>query len=83
MTSSVHNTLDFVSKHCHFYNYYERTECTGAAIQHMITGNDEDAGVVLIGRPMANVHIYLLDEYLQPIIPGFQTGEIVIGGNNI
>jgi non-ribosomal peptide synthetase component F len=77
----VHNTLDFVSKHCRFYNCYECTECTGAAIQHMITRNNDDFGILPIGRPMTNVHIYILDQYLQPTIPGVQTGEIVIGGN--
>ena len=33
-----------------------------------------------MGRPTSNAHIYLVDEYLQPTIPGVQTGEIIIRG---
>ena len=81
MGKSVHNILDLVNKQCHLYNYYGSTECSGAVIQYLITNNNDDVDFVPLGRPMPNVHVYLLDDYLQPIIPGVQTGEIVIGGN--
>jgi non-ribosomal peptide synthetase component F len=81
MASSVQNILDFVNEHCCFYNYYGCTECTGSAVQYMIADNNDDVEFLPIGRPISNVHINLLDEYLQPIIPGIQTGQIVIGGN--
>ncbi|CAF1354197.1 unnamed protein product [Adineta steineri] len=55
-------------------------KCTGAVTQYMITTNKDDVEFLPIGRPMPNTHIYLLDDYLQPIIPGVQTGQIVIGG---
>ena len=74
------NNLNFVNKDCRFYNCYDRTECSGTAIRYMITGNNDEVGVLPIGRPIPNVHIYLVDEYLQLTIPGVQTGEIVIGG---
>jgi non-ribosomal peptide synthetase component F len=81
MVSNVCNILDFVNQHCHFHNYYGCTECTGIASQYMIVGNNDDVEFLPIGRPIPNVHIYLLDNYLQPTIPSVQTGEIVIGGN--
>ncbi len=81
MANYVHNSLNFVDEHCRFYNCYGRTECSGTAIQYMTSGDSIEAGVLPIGRPIPNVHIYLVDEYLQSTIPGVQTGEIVIGGN--
>ena len=52
-----------------------------SASQYMIANNNDNTEVLPIGRPLPNVHIYLLDEYLQPTIPGIQSGEIVIGGS--
>ncbi|CAF1258490.1 unnamed protein product [Rotaria sordida] len=56
-------------------------KCTGTATQYIYEGNNNAAELLPIGRPLPNVHIYLLDEYFQPVIPGVQTGEIIIGGN--
>ncbi|CAF1414732.1 unnamed protein product, partial [Rotaria sordida] len=56
-------------------------KCTGTATQYIYESNNDDAELLPIGRPLPNVHIYLLDEYFQPVIPGVQTGEIIIGGN--
>ncbi len=81
LASNVQNSLNFVSTHCRFYNCYGRAECSGTAIQYMATGNNDEAEVLPIGRPIPNVQIHLLDEYLQPTIPGVHSGEIVIGGN--
>jgi non-ribosomal peptide synthetase component F len=47
----------------------------------MATGKNDKAEVLPIGRPIPNVQIHLVDEYLQPTIPGVHSGEIVIGGN--
>ena len=82
MASRMRSVLDFVSAHCHFHIYYGPAECAGAAIQYMIAdNNDEDVAFLPIGRPLPNVHVYLLDKYLQPTIPVLQIGELVVGGN--
>ena len=78
--SDVRNSSPFVNKQCHFYNCYGHMECSGTAIQYVTSGNRNESEILPMGRPMANVRIYLVDEYLQPIIPGVQTGEILIGG---
>ena len=81
MASSVRNISNFMNEYCRFYNYYGYTECTGVASQYMIATNNYNMEFLPIGRPLPNVHIYLLDEHLQSTIPGVQTGEIVIGGS--
>ncbi|CAF4941757.1 unnamed protein product, partial [Rotaria socialis] len=43
---------------------------------------DETSNYVPIGRPLSNTYVYLLDEFLQAVIPG-QQGEIVIGGAGV
>ncbi|CAF1528777.1 unnamed protein product [Rotaria sp. Silwood1] len=81
MTNTMRNMLNFVNERCRFYNYYGCTECTGTVMQYIGESNNDDAEFLPIGRPLPNIRIYLLDEYLQSVIPGVQTGEIIIGGN--
>ncbi|CAF3193346.1 unnamed protein product [Rotaria sp. Silwood2] len=83
MASIVRKILSFVNEHCRFYNCYGYTECTGTAVQYIDEGNSNDADFLPIGRPLSRAHIYLLDEYRQPVIPGVQTGEIFIGGSGL
>ncbi|CAF4360152.1 unnamed protein product [Rotaria sp. Silwood2] len=81
MASTIGNIWNFLNEHCRFYNHHGYIESTGPAVQYLIAVNNDDAELLPIGRPLPNVHIYLLDEYFQPVIPSVQTGEIVIGGN--
>ncbi|HEY6807133.1 MAG TPA: amino acid adenylation domain-containing protein [Pyrinomonadaceae bacterium] len=68
-----------------FVNSYGPTETTVAATVH-ITSSIEASGLegshVTIGRPIANVQIYLLDHNLQPVPLGV-AGELYIGGAGI
>jgi amino acid adenylation domain-containing protein len=65
--------------HIWLANEYGPTEATVAAtayptIEKTVTG--------IIGTPIANARIYILDESLQPVIPG-AAGEICISGTGI
>jgi non-ribosomal peptide synthetase component F len=72
--------MPYLNENCRFYNYYGPAECTESAIVHLVAKDDFVHPSVPLGRPMTNIHVYLLDEYLQPVIPGIHIGEIVIGG---
>ncbi|WP_226589810.1 non-ribosomal peptide synthetase [Microseira wollei] len=59
-----------------FYNVYGPTECTvNASVCHVQTAPAQPT----IGRPLANVQIYILDSHLQPVPIGVP-GELHIGG---
>jgi len=59
-----------------FYNVYGPTECTvDSAICDLRTAPDKP----VIGRPVVNTEIYILDSHLQPAPVGI-SGELHIGG---
>jgi len=60
-----------------FYNMYGPTECTVDATIGVVGGQLPN-----IGRPIANVRIYLLDKNRQPVPLG-AIGEIYIGGAGV
>lgn len=61
-----------------FYNVYGPTECTVDATVALVG----DANEPVVGRPLSNVRIYILDEHLQPVQAGV-VGEICIGGAGV
>ncbi|MEU5211497.1 non-ribosomal peptide synthase/polyketide synthase [Streptomyces sp. NPDC020742] len=58
------------------YNFYGPTECTVDALSCRITGD----GRPVVGRPLANVRAYVLDDRLQPVPPGVG-GELYLAGD--
>jgi len=60
-------------------NLYGPTEAAIDASFHLCPRGEAQADVVPIGRPLANVRIYLLDRRMRPV-PWPLSGEIVIGG---
>lgn len=64
-------------------NSYGVTEATidSSYFAGPLSGDGAD-GIVPIGRPFANVHLYLLDAYLQPVPVGC-VGELYIGGSGL
>ena len=59
------------------YNLYGPTEAT-IDVTCEICGHN-DGQIVSIGRPIANMQVYILDSHLQPVPIGV-TGELYIGG---
>jgi amino acid adenylation domain-containing protein/non-ribosomal peptide synthase protein (TIGR01720 family) len=63
-------------------NEYGPTETVVGCAVHRITATTPASGPVLIGRPVANTHLYLLDCQLRPAPPG-ASGELYIGGTGV
>jgi amino acid adenylation domain-containing protein len=64
---------------CRLVNQYGPTECHVVS-SHTLTGPpDSWPKLPPIGRPIANVRLYVLDERLRPVLPGM-AGELCVGG---
>jgi amino acid adenylation domain-containing protein/FkbH-like protein len=61
------------------YNFYGPTETTVWSTYHHFVSPDEP---VVVGKPIANTQVYILDENLQPLPAGVY-GEIYIGGDGV
>jgi amino acid adenylation domain-containing protein len=59
------------------WNFYGPTESTVWTTCNLVSRTDDCA--TSIGRPLADIQIYLLDDYLQPVPIGVP-GELFIGG---
>jgi amino acid adenylation domain-containing protein len=63
-------------------NNYGPTENTVVATSGVVSCGDAPAGSPSIGRPIANVRVYLLDASLNPVATG-APGELYIGGASL
>jgi amino acid adenylation domain-containing protein len=60
------------------FNFYGPTECTVDSLVARVRDSDRP----LIGRPVANSTLYVLDGWLRPVPPGVD-GELYIGGAQV
>ena len=63
-------------------NEYGPTETVVGCCVYEMQPEDPRSGPVPIGRPIANTQLYILDENLEPVPPGF-TGELYIAGAGV
>lgn len=70
---------ELVNRSPEVWNMYGPTETTIWSTCYRLTNPD---GPVLIGRPIANTQIYILDDNLQPVPIGVP-GELYIGGEGV
>lgn len=67
---------------CNIVNEYGPTEAVVGCSTYCIPQDAPSNGPVPIGSPIANVQLYLLDAFFQPVPKG-NTGEIYIGGDSL
>jgi amino acid adenylation domain-containing protein/non-ribosomal peptide synthase protein (TIGR01720 family) len=77
--------LKWKSPNCMIMNHYGPTETTVGALTYKVkdTRDIESVGAnIPLGRPLANVLVYILDEKLR-VVPVGVSGEIFIGGQGV
>lgn len=61
---------------------YGPTECTTYSLVYPIEDLDEDCGSIPVGKPLANVKVWVLDEHLNTL-PAGAAGQLYIGGMGV
>ena len=68
---------------CRVYNHYGPTETTVGAVSGRVQRDGADASsAVPLGRPIANVQVFILKDNLTPACIG-EAGELYIGGQGV
>ena len=68
---------------CEIWNHYGPTETiVGVSVCRLDSVGLRISKTVPIGRPLANVRFYVVDQNLQPVPPGM-SGELCIGGEQL
>jgi acyl carrier protein len=77
-------SLQRLAPGCAILNHYGPTEATVGVLTYQVAEDQHPPGTptLPLGRPLANVQIYLLDPHLQPVPIGVP-GELYIGGASV
>jgi aspartate racemase len=79
-TSHVQQILH--KTHCTLINGYGPTENTTFSCCYSMDKNSEIGETILIGKPICNTQVYVLDEYKNPVPVGV-VGELYIAGDGL
>jgi amino acid adenylation domain-containing protein len=63
-------------------NNYGPTEATVVATSGLVSPRSNARGAPSIGKPIANVRVYVVDDQLEPV-PAGTPGELLIGGDGV
>jgi amino acid adenylation domain-containing protein len=63
-------------------NEYGPTETVVGCCVYRVPRNSSSSGPIPIGRPIANMRLYVMDRWLEPVAVGV-TGELYIGGPGV
>jgi len=76
--------LQALAPGCRILNHYGPTETTVGALTYAVENSQASSApqTVPLGRPLANVQVYVLDQHLQPVPMGVP-GELYIGGAGV
>jgi acyl carrier protein len=68
--------------HCRLVNLYGMSEASADTTWYDTSIEPPSLAAVLIGRPLANTQVYVLDPHLQPVAIGVP-GELYVGGASL
>lgn len=76
--------LQKLNSDCAIFNHYGPTETTVGVLTYRVEPGPQTLHYLTtpLGQPLANTQAYLLDEYMQPVLPGM-AAELYIGGMNV
>jgi amino acid adenylation domain-containing protein len=76
--------LEAIAPGCRIINHYGPTETTVGVVTYAVEhGREKTAGGMLpLGQPLDNTHVYILDTHLQPV-PIWTHGELYVGGEGV
>lgn len=80
--ASLARELSAAATRARITNMYGPTETTVWSSTEEVQPSEAQAGTVLIGRPIANTSLYVLDEGREPVPIGVP-GELYIGGDGV
>ena len=69
---------------CAVFNHYGPTETTVGALAHRVGGGRTEtaSGTLVLGRPLPNYQVFVVDAHLRPV-PAGVAGELLVGGAGV
>lgn len=71
--------LEVLESGVNYFNAYGPTECSVCVSIHKVTKADKNQSFISIGKPIANLSVYILDKNLEPVPIGVE-GMLYVSG---